>query len=898
MMATQGCGELAAPETAAEVTPTETALTFFSDPPLGNLSTLGRIESHTNVPGRWADVPRFATGVFSREGDNLEVNVSARVTATGGGVWLRALVDGVVASPSDVVFFQAGTETTGVRSFSFIATGMTAGFLHLVRIQWYTAAGVTATMNERSLNVRSASAGWGNARMAVIAPASGPGVTKSTSSWENIPGLSTNIMTAVTSEIHATLSGEILAGGPKYWVRVLVDGAASSPGDIVIESNLSATKGTRSIPFFKVAVPAGTHTVTAQWYSDGGTIYMGDRTLSVVSTPVSHAEGGGSGAVLETGAVAFTSTTWADIGGTSFSNQVGGPGAGVKVMGALQSWTGGGAGTLHIRALIDGVVADPADIPLEKASFDHTQSFHFSRKDFPSGGSKTVVLQARVDSGVTGYIADRVVIADAVRRTGADFAQAHPQLAGVDRVVSPRAGTFDMLTICIDPVRPEHPRPTEAQIRNAIEGGDGGLSVRGHYTQSSGGRLTVGTHNVVGCGTPSAFLSPTSHQRNWYWDNNEFDERWKDAIAAADPSVDFHSFDFNLDNKITPNEVVINICSPQNDPYGTIRSVTMATDGNPTPLEFTLIDCYFSADDTKRRWQVGLLAHEHAHVQIDAWDIHTNPASTAPGVYSLMDIHGSGTHLDPFHRLRAGFLIPDLVDVNRLTSAVASMPAVESAREAAIVYNPARGNKEYFIVENRFTGALSPANYDSTLPTSGPALWHILEDPAAANALPPEGTTLAWWTANIVPGGWGRTGIRFLGVMAAGTYKALKWADGSKANVRLNATTGSGNPSSVTFENTLRTYTGTVTAGTQIDYGPFYVPAGDNIVATLSSGTPDADLYVRKGAVPTTSLWDCRPFQSDSNETCVVAGAANMYVSVRGFSGTVPFTLTVSWSGN
>ena len=47
------------------------------------------------------------------------------------------------------------------------------------------------------------------------------------------------------------------------------------------------------------------------------------------------------------------------------------------------------------------------------------------------------------------------------------------------------------------------------------------------------------------------------------------------------------------------------------------------------------------------------------------------------------------------------------------------------------------------------------------------------------------------------------------------------------------------------------------------------VPSGaTNLQFQTSGGTGDADLYVRFGAAPTTTTYDCRPFLGDSNETC------------------------------
>jgi len=64
------------------------------------------------------------------------------------------------------------------------------------------------------------------------------------------------------------------------------------------------------------------------------------------------------------------------------------------------------------------------------------------------------------------------------------------------------------------------------------------------------------------------------------------------------------------------------------------------------------------------------------------------------------------------------------------------------------------------------------------------------------------------------------------------------------------------------------------------------VPAGqDSLTVSISGGTGDADLYVRRGSLPTTTAFDCRPFITGNNETCTfnAPAAGTWYVMIRGF---------------
>lgn len=60
------------------------------------------------------------------------------------------------------------------------------------------------------------------------------------------------------------------------------------------------------------------------------------------------------------------------------------------------------------------------------------------------------------------------------------------------------------------------------------------------------------------------------------------------------------------------------------------------------------------------------------------------------------------------------------------------------------------------------------------------------------------------------------------------------------------------------------------------------------------TGTGDADLYVRKGAAPNTTTFDCRPFVLGSDESCDVTISGNpieVHVMLRGVAASSSFTL-------
>ncbi len=78
-------------------------------------------------------------------------------------------------------------------------------------------------------------------------------------------------------------------------------------------------------------------------------------------------------------------------------------------------------------------------------------------------------------------------------------------------------------------------------------------------------------------------------------------------------------------------------------------------------------------------------------------------------------------------------------------------------------------------------------------------------------------------------------------------------------------------------------------------YGPFSVAAATDLTAVMT-GSGDPDLYVRFGAPPTTSNYDCRPYRSGATETCTLTvpnGTTEAYFMVRGYrSATYRVDLT------
>ncbi|AKF79553.1 peptidase M10 [Myxococcus fulvus 124B02] len=96
---------------------------------------------------------------------------------------------------------------------------------------------------------------------------------------------------------------------------------------------------------------------------------------------------------------------------------------------------------------------------------------------------------------------------------------------------------------------------------------------------------------------------------------------------------------------------------------------------------------------------------------------------------------------------------------------------------------------------------------------------------------------------------------------------------------------------------TTTTLTGTVAASTNNAFPGITVVPGTAFNVTMT-GTGDPDLYVRFGAAPTTTTYNCRPYLSGASESCsltVPAGVTTAFVMVRGYTAAT-FTLTINYT--
>lgn len=319
----------------------------------------------------------------------------------------------------------------------------------------------------------------------------------------------------------------------------------------------------------------------------------------------------------------------------------------------------------------------------------------------------------------------------------------------------PATGERNLLVILWDPHRPGHPAPASQVVHDMIFGAQ--HSVAGYFSENSRGKLRVAKAAFLGwydarypwelywrqppyspadaVGTAHEYTDPDGNPR--YLDDEGFygghSHKWAEAVRRADQDFDFGKYDRNGSRVIERNELVILVVVPQAQAFGTRRGV-VGRHVPPEPLTVDgvriteIIEAYISGPGA-----MGLVAHELAHAVVDAPDQYFQCNSGGfdhpyrAGAFSLMDQHGRHPHFDPAQKSMYGWITPSVVDV----SGPLVLHSVEETGQVFRLSRPGYGDREYFLLENRWAGQsydAGPSGKATPIPDQGLAIWHVIED--------------------------------------------------------------------------------------------------------------------------------------------------------------------------
>jgi len=236
-------------------------------------------------------------------------------------------------------------------------------------------------------------------------------------------------------------------------------------------------------------------------------------------------------------------------------------------------------------------------------------------------------------------------------------------------------------------------------------------TIADYFSVASGGRFRFvpaqESQGTVNDGVVQASLG-TSAAFEALFPSPGFPAQGQVVVQAADPFVNFKSFDTNGDNKITPNELAILSIKTSRTPADNcgvtngIASVTL--DGVDLSTDSWSDTVTFSNEMT--------IAHELAHLELG-----TKDNSYTSGSFDILGPTCGAPRTDfwlpnSYNELHWGWVKPTVVSRDGYYNVSPGSPY--------LLYDPDRGTNDYFLVENRET-----APYDANRSDSGLVIWQV-----------------------------------------------------------------------------------------------------------------------------------------------------------------------------
>jgi len=306
-----------------------------------------------------------------------------------------------------------------------------------------------------------------------------------------------------------------------------------------------------------------------------------------------------------------------------------------------------------------------------------------------------------------------------------------------------------LLTLLIDPNDPDLPAPSRAQVESLLYGPTD--SLRDYFLEVSNGHFVIENAGILGQRNPGSTAEPGWYDADHPHTEYAIDKRdiGTEAARKAAQEFNFRAFDENGDGRVDPHELGILFMTPDKG-YGGGLIRRLGKDfvdrADKQGIEVDGIDLKSGVAQVLLGRFHGVISHEIAHLLLGLGDMYVEyHTPAAANVYSLMDNHFDGPHLDGFSKLKLGWVRPRIL----WRSGRYTLPDVETRHVVWILVNPQRSTQEYFLIENRWGGT----TYDRILPDAGLAVWHVMEESCLSGQ--------GWMEPppNIPPDDWGRQGL-------------------------------------------------------------------------------------------------------------------------------------------
>ena len=320
----------------------------------------------------------------------------------------------------------------------------------------------------------------------------------------------------------------------------------------------------------------------------------------------------------------------------------------------------------------------------------------------------------RIGIAVASVLAAAILVAASPYPSPA-FDFAHPG-TGHDPRLTPAGGTNDRPLLIIVTLFSDEDEPTTTATPAVDAKFFGARSITDYFRASSFGKLTFSraaeTYGDVNDGIVHVPMAPTYAT----WGATPEATRHRQALLAADPFVDFATFDRDGNGNITDDELAIvefQEASAASYNCGGTRGIAGTTVLDGKTLH-GVKSMSFGASSTNKITYIHELGHQalgeddHSYV--------TGPldlmGGTCGGAEDLFFDHHA------WHKLHLGWITPTVVTRDGFYT----VSRWDTTGQAFLLYDPDRGTNDYFLVENRRP---TTGSYDEDAADAGLVIWRI-----------------------------------------------------------------------------------------------------------------------------------------------------------------------------
>jgi len=326
-----------------------------------------------------------------------------------------------------------------------------------------------------------------------------------------------------------------------------------------------------------------------------------------------------------------------------------------------------------------------------------------------------------------------------LRERGINAPSALPDGAKPYMPQSPPRANFNAIVILVD-FSDNISQVTANQFDNLIFGTGSG-TVRDYYDEVSYGNLTIVTINLPGSlgwlRAPQTYSYYVNGQNGFGSYPQNAQKLAEDAVALADPLVDFSVYDNNGDGYV--DALFIIHAGPGAEFTGSNNDIWSHKWNMISPQSVDGVLAYTYSMEPEY-WQTpgdmtcGVFVHEMGHSVFGLPDLYDRDySSNGLGRWSLMAggswngyLGNSPAHPDAWCRVQMGYVTPTNIQTD--TSGVI-IPEIENNPTIFRLWtNGTTGTSQYFLVENR-----QQTGYDSALPSEGLLIYHIDESVSSQN---------------------------------------------------------------------------------------------------------------------------------------------------------------------